>query len=106
MAIQKETCTTGRRKCASASVKLRAGTGKIKVNGVSAEEYFKTDSVMGYILQPLTVTNMVEKFDINARIKGGGLVGQAGALRHGIARALVVEDETLKINQMKLVPVG
>ncbi len=91
-------CTqaTGRRKCATCSVLMSPGTGKIKVNGVLMDKYFQTEALVGYIQQPLSVTDTLTKFDINANIKGGGLAGQAGALRYSISRALVKEDESLK----------
>jgi len=87
---------TGRRKCASAKVKLVSGNGKIKVNGKPVEEHFQTEALRGYISQPLAVTNTAGKFDISATIKGGGIAGQAGAMRHGIARGLVSHDESLR----------
>jgi small subunit ribosomal protein S9 len=91
-----EIWATGRRKSAVARVRMRAGTGQIKVNGRKMEDYFPSEAVIGFVCQPLTVTNTLESFEINANIKGGGLVGQAGALRHGIARALVIQDESLR----------
>lgn len=91
-----EIWATGRRKAATARVRLAPGTGKIKVNGKKIEEYFPSEAVRGFICQTLTVTDMLNGVDINANIKGGGLVGQAGALRHGIARTLVKKDESLR----------
>jgi len=91
-----EIWATGRRKSATARVRLSAGTGKIKVNGKKIEEYFPSESVIGFVCQTLTVTDTLSTVDINANIKGGGLVGQAGALRHGIARTLVKKDESLR----------
>ena len=91
-----EIWATGRRKSAVARVRMSSGTGKIKINGKKMEEYFPSESVIGFICQPLTVTDTLNSVNINANIKGGGLVGQAGALRHGIARALVIQDETLR----------
>jgi len=87
---------TGRRKCAVAQVKIKPGTGKFKVNERSFEEYFPTESIRGYIKQPLFATETATKFDITVNLTGGGPVGQAGALRHGIARALVKYDEVLR----------
>ncbi|OGV48579.1 MAG: 30S ribosomal protein S9 [Lentisphaerae bacterium GWF2_52_8] len=87
---------TGRRKTATASVRLSPGTGKFKINGRSLEEHFKTEAVCGYVMQTLSVTGCIGRYDIFASIKGGGLVGQAGALRHAIARALVKSDESLR----------
>lgn len=94
MAKKEVICATGRRKCASAGLRVVPGTGVITVNGQTAIEYFKTDAVVGYVMQPLRTVDMANKIDISANIKGGGLVGQAGALRHGIARAIVKMDET------------
>ena len=88
--------TVGRRKSASARVRLVSGVGKIVVNKRAFEEYFPVESIRGYINQPLALTGKVADFDIYANITGGGLMGQAGALRHGIARALEKEDETLR----------
>ena len=85
--------TTGRRKCASARVVIAEGSGKITVNGTKFEEYFNTEALRGFILQPLVVTGLTGKIDVNASVSGGGKAGQAGAVRHGIARALVKHDE-------------
>lgn len=87
---------TGRRKCASASVRLCPGTGKVVVNGMEAADYFPTETVAGYVYQPLKTSGMNGKVDIFATIKGGGPMGQAGAMRHGISRALTKLDETLR----------
>jgi small subunit ribosomal protein S9 len=87
---------TGKRKSAIASVRLVSGTGKIKVNGKSFETYFTTEALRGYIQQPLQITNSLGNVDVNATLKGGGASGQSGALRFGIARALVKKDENLK----------
>ena len=91
-----EITSTGRRKTAAASVRMVAGSGKITVNGVAFEKYFETEALRGYIMQPLKVCNSETAFDISANIKGGGKAGQAGALRHGIARSLVKENEDFK----------
>ena len=87
---------TGRRKCASARVRIDAGSGKITVNGQKFEEYFETEALRGYVMQPLNVSGMAEAYDIDASVVGGGKAGQAGAIRHGIARALVIADENYK----------
>ena len=87
---------TGRRKCASARVRIDAGSGKIVVNGQKFEEYFETEALRGYVMQPLNVSGMAEAYDIDASVVGGGKAGQAGAIRHGIARALVIADENYK----------
>ena len=86
----------GRRKTASARVRLFAGSGKITVNGKNFTEYFDTEALCGYVLQPMKLTNTVGSYDVEVTINGGGKAGQAGALRHGIARALVKENEDLK----------
>lgn len=78
----------GRRKCASARVHLKPGTGKITVNKREFNDYFPSLTEQGYITQPLVITGSTSDFDIYALIQGGGISGQAGALRHGIARAL------------------
>ena len=87
---------TGRRKCASARVRIDAGSGKIVVNGQKFEEYFETEALRGYEMQPLNVSGAAEAYDIDASVVGGGKAGQAGAIRHGIARALVIMDENYK----------
>jgi small subunit ribosomal protein S9 len=79
---------TGRRKESIARVTLTAGKGEIKVNGVSLDEYFGSDILKVIVNQPFSVTNTVGKYDVTAKVIGGGLSGQAGAIRHGIARAL------------------
>ncbi len=91
-----EIWATGRRKCAVARVRMKPGTGQTKINGKKLTEYFPSEAVIGFVCQPLTVTDTLNSVDINANIKGGGLVGQAGALRHGIARILVKQDESLR----------
>ncbi|MBR2373777.1 MAG: 30S ribosomal protein S9 [Lentisphaeria bacterium] len=91
-----EVLATGRRKCAVARVRLVTGNGKITVNGKEMTEYFPSESLQGYVKQVFSVCDSVDKFDIVARIDGGGIAGQAGALRHGIARALVSYDEELR----------
>ena len=79
---------TGRRKNAIARVRLTAGKGKITVNGKSLDEYFGVETLKVIVKQPLTVTNTLSKYDVIASVTGGGYTGQAGAVRHGIARAL------------------
>ena len=88
---------TGRRKCAVARVRIAPGTGKVVVN----KEYFTTESMRGYIAQPLAAVDAANKFDIFATLDGGGISGQAGALRHGIARALIVANEDLRAELKK-----
>jgi small subunit ribosomal protein S9 len=87
---------TGRRKEAVARVRVFAGTGKITVNGKTPLEYLTRETLTKHALHALTVGNMVGKLDIIARVHGGGLSGQAGAIRMAIARALVTQDETLR----------
>ena len=87
---------TGRRKCAVARVRLTPGSGNIVVNGKAMAEYFTSESLCGFVNQVLVVSETVGKFDIAANCDGGGMAGQAGALRHGIARALVNYDEELR----------
>ena len=79
---------TGRRKDAVARVRLIEGTGKITVNGKDLDEYFGLETLKVIVKQPLTVTNTTAKYDVICTVKGGGVSGQAGAIRHGIARAL------------------
>ena len=88
--------TVGRRKTASARVRMVPGTGKITVNKRAFEDYFTTDAIRGYIQQPMVLTGKGGEFDIYATIVGGGEMGQAGALRHGISRALEKADAELR----------
>ena len=81
-------CGTGRRKKSIARVRLVDGNGKITVNGNDIEEYFGTEVLKTIVRQPLTATNTTAKFDVIAKVEGGGFTGHAGAIRHGIARAL------------------
>ncbi len=87
---------TGRRKTAIARVFLREGNGKISVNGKTVEDYFANPSFVYVVKQPLGVTATEGKYDLLINVKGGGPSGQAGACRHGIARALVEYDDTNK----------
>ncbi len=86
----------GRRKSSVARVFLTEGTGKITVNGRDLKEYLKRDSLAIMVKQPLEVTNTLNKYDIKATVKGGGVSGQAGALKLGIARAILLHDESHK----------
>ena len=79
---------TGRRKSSIARVRLVEGTGKITINGKDIDEFFGLETLKVIVRQPLTVTNTTAKYDVIATVKGGGFTGQAGAIRHGIARAL------------------
>lgn len=85
--------STGRRKTSTARVFLKRGSGKISVNGCTLDEYFGRDTDRMIINQPLQVVDEIGKFDLYITVKGGGTSGQAGAIRHGIARALVKYDE-------------
>ncbi len=87
---------TGRRKEAAARVFIKPGTGQITVNKRDAEEYFKRGSLMLIINQAFEVTETEGKFDVYATVRGGGLSGQAGALKHGISRALEKSDPALR----------
>ena len=87
---------TGRRKTAIARVRLASGTGKISINGRTFENYFPTETQRVVASQPLTVTGTAEKFDAHITVVGGGPNGQAGAVRHGIARALLTVDPNLR----------
>ncbi|TRW50427.1 30S ribosomal protein S9 [Aliidiomarina halalkaliphila] len=87
---------TGRRKSSTARVFLRAGSGEIKINNRSLEEYFSRDTARMVVRQPLELLDIVEKFDLYITVAGGGTTGQAGAIRHGITRALMQYDEALR----------
>ncbi len=87
---------TGRRKTAVARVRLAAGSGKITVNGRPMENYFVVDAQRLQVMQPLTLTDTATKFDVRVSVSGGGPNGQAGAVRHGIARALLRADANLR----------
>lgn len=91
-----EIWATGRRKCAVARVRIKPGTGKVELNGKAMQEYFPSEALCGYVGQVLTVAGAAGKLDITARLDGGGMAGQAGALRHGLARALITLDEELR----------
>ncbi len=84
---------TGRRKTSVARVYLRQGTGSVVINGKPLEEYFNTDEQVYVVRQALAVTDSEARYDVFANVHGGGVSGQAGALLHGLARALVVADE-------------
>ena len=87
---------TGRRKSSIARVRLFPGTGTITINGRDIDEYFGLETLKLVINQPFGVTGTMGKFDIVANVKGGGFSGQAGAIRHGVARALLLADETYR----------
>ena len=87
---------TGKRKTAIARVRLLPGSGTIIINGKPLEELFPQLALQAAILEPLRVTGTLDRFNMVAKVEGGGISGQAGALRHGIARALIKADEGLK----------
>jgi len=87
---------TGRRKTSVARVFIKKGSGQIVVNGKLVDEYFARETGRMIVRQPLVLTNHVESFDIKINVHGGGESGQAGAVRHGITRALIDYDESLK----------
>ena len=87
---------TGRRKTATARTRLYAGTGTITVNGRAFEEYFPRKTLQMIIRQPLVLTKMLDKIDVRVTVNGGGVAGQAEAVRHGISRALLEVDPELR----------
>lgn len=87
---------TGRRKSSTARVFLKAGTGNFVVNNRALEQYFGRETARMVVKQPLELVEAAEKFDVYITVKGGGVSGQAGAIRHGITRALLQYDETLR----------
>ncbi|MBT3834196.1 MAG: 30S ribosomal protein S9 [Gammaproteobacteria bacterium] len=87
---------TGRRKSSKARVFMAAGDGSIRVNDRSLDEYFGRETARMIVRQPLEVADVTGKFDFNVTVRGGGGFGQAGAIRHGITRALIAYDETLR----------
>ena len=87
---------TGRRKSSVARVRVYNGTGKITINERDIDDYFGLETLKLIVRQPLTLTDNLDKFDIVCRVAGGGVTGQAGAIRHGIARALLQADENLR----------
>ena len=87
---------TGRRKKSVARVRLYPGTGVVTINGRDIDDYFGLETLKLIVNQPFGVTETVGKFDVVANVNGGGISGQAGAIRHGIARALLLADETYR----------
>jgi len=87
---------TGRRKTSTARVFLNRGNGNITVNGRPLDTFFGRETARMVVRQPLVITDMADKVDINVTVIGGGTTGQAGAIRHGIARALVEHDEAMR----------
>ena len=92
---------TGRRKSSTARVFMKAGNGAITINNRDIEVYFGRPTARMVVRQPLELVEMVEKFDLNITVVGGGISGQAGAIRHGITRALMQFDETLRSDLRK-----
>jgi small subunit ribosomal protein S9 len=92
---------TGRRKTSAARVFLSSGTGNITVNNQPLDQYFGRQTARMIVRQPLEVIEAIDKFDIKVTVRGGGNSGQAGAIRHGIARALVEQDESLRVSLRK-----
>ena len=87
---------TGRRKTSTARVILRPGQGRILVNKAPLDEYFGRETACMIVRQPLELVDMADKLDVTVRVHGGGTTGQAGAIRHGITRALIEYDESLR----------
>lgn len=87
---------TGRRKTSTARVFIRPGSGTISINGRSIEDFFGRETLRMIVRQPLVVAESSDRFDVRITVSGGGASGQAGAIRHGLARALVDYDETLR----------
>lgn len=87
---------TGRRKTSTARVHLKPGSGKITINDRSIDEFFGRETGRMIVRQPLELVQMVSTFDVDVAVEGGGITGQAGAIRHGITRALMEYDETLR----------
>ena len=96
MVDSKEFLGTGRRKSAVARVRLGDGTGRIVVNGRAIEDYFTVENIRSVVEEPLRLVDLRETFDVRINVCGGGLSGQAGAVRHGIARALLKYNEELR----------
>src|SRR5512137_2743134 len=87
---------TGRRKTSTARVRLRPGTGKIRINDRSIEDFFGRETARMIVRQPLEAVQMIDRFDVEVNVDGGGITGQAGAIRHGLTRALMEYDESLR----------
>ena len=92
---------TGRRKKSVARVRVYAGTGKVTINDRDIDDYFGLETLKLIVRQPLELTSTTEKFDIVCRVNGGGVTGQAGAIRHGLSRALLQYDESLRATLKK-----
>ena len=96
--MQKETVyySTGKRKTSVARIWLTPGSGGIVVNNKPVDEYFKIESLKGMVKQPLVLTNTLESFNVKSSVIGGGVAGQAGAVRHGITKALILANPDLR----------
>ncbi len=92
---------TGRRKSSVARVRLYSGTGKIKINDRDIDDYFGLETLKLIVRQPLVLTGLVENYDIMVTVAGGGVSGQAGAIRHGLSRALLQADDSLRTSLKK-----
>ena len=92
MEKENEFYATGRRKTAIARTWLKPGNGQITINNRPVDEYFKVESAKAILLEPMVLTNTHEAFDVKVRVVGGGISGQAGAIRHGITKALILID--------------
>ncbi len=96
MAMTEQYYGTGRRKTSTARVYLRPGSGNVTINGKSLEEFFGRPTSRMVVNQALAAVDMADKFDITVNVAGGGITGQSGAIRHGITRALMQYDESLR----------
>ncbi len=97
MAKEKEIAAgTGRRKTAVARVRLFNGAGQYEVNGAKMENYIPSEALRNFLLQPLVITSTLGKVDLKVSANGGGIAGQAGAIRHGLSRALIAMDASLR----------
>ena len=94
--MSQEITTTGRRKDAVARIRMSPGTGKIQVNGRAFEDYFKTTALQNIVLQPMELTQLVNQFDVSVNASGGGVTGQAGAVRLAVSRALIEANTELR----------
>ena len=97
MAKKEYIYATGKRKSSIARVNIIPGTGKITINKKDIDEVYNLETLKAVILKPFNVTNMIEKYDVEATVKGGGFAGQAGAIAHGIAKALATTDPEVRL---------
>jgi small subunit ribosomal protein S9 len=94
--VKEIAAATGRRKTAVARVRLMSGDGKCVINEVDSVKYIPSEALRNYMLQPLVITNLKDKFDLAVSVKGGGVSGQSGAVRHALSRALILSDASLR----------